>query len=256
MSDGALPRGNFIAEWFGFRVWPPEQMDDSDEARRHQSQRLCPFLSAATGTPTRCHKPESGIGFCTASSDSNGLREDWLACPTRLLDQRFTLLEQAVRTVYDVPAHQAVELFPVTRLADLVTRNAVLASLDGGSARVFVFTGRKLGGEVDIPETTESPGLKVDFSVAEATASGQSGPMPLQFGRVMLFEIQTADFHGSPSHAVSKLKELCPEGQNQPYHEQLRAEPGRAGEKMEGPNKANIFKRTILRLTRLPWRAV
>src|SRR5205085_2528331 len=85
-------RGNFVAEWFGYRVWPPGMVDDSDQARRDQPGRLCPFLSAATQRATLCVKADrrrgsDPTGLCTVSSDSNGTREDWLACPFRLLDQ-------------------------------------------------------------------------------------------------------------------------------------------------------------------------
>lgn len=268
------PAGNFLGEWFGFRVWPPDLVDDSDEARRHQAGRLCPFISAATRQETACikarKKGEEPTGVCTISSDSNTLREDWLACPFRLLDRNFTLLEQAVRTVYRVIDSEPVSLYPITVLNKPDQRDEIVYLLRATSNRVFLFTANKLGGEVNIPETDSSPGSKVDFTVLEALLAAPETPsspntgrrrggrqrspqasktsFPLDFGKVMMFEVQAADFHGSPTHAVEFLKDVCTSGHDQPYHERIRQHPEKVGHKVEGPNKSNIFKRTIYQM--------
>lgn len=67
---GKATNGNFIAEWFGHRVW--SVVDASDTAVRNQSGCVCPFLSNATATVRRCIKAAKGMdeptGVCTISS--------------------------------------------------------------------------------------------------------------------------------------------------------------------------------------------
>src|SRR5687767_2179889 len=66
------PRGNFLAEWFGFRVYPPILVDDSTEARHCQAAQLCPFITAATRQDTTCikarKKGDEPTGVCTIQS--------------------------------------------------------------------------------------------------------------------------------------------------------------------------------------------
>lgn len=245
----AGPTGNFITEWFGYRVWP--EVNASAAARRDQPARLCPFLTSAKRETTVCIKTARGYdeptGVCTISSDSNGVREDWLACPFRILDQHFTLIGGAIRTLYQIPAAQSIVFFPVTVLANPDRKREVQGALDQGT-RVFAFAGGKLGGEVDVPETDSSPGAKVDNSVIEITGLDAGTGMPNQFGQHMFFEIQTADFHGSPLHAVRLLREKCSLGTSDPYHESIASAPQDCGQRVEGPNKSNIFKRTIYQM--------
>lgn len=240
-------RGNFIAEWFGHRVWPT--VDGSDAAIRNQSSRSCPFLTFATGEDRKCIKiPRSGAeptGVCTVSSDSNGERQDWLACPYRILDQDFTLLIEAVRTLYRVEPSVEVLVLPVTVFHRQDVRERVNAAIRSPTARVFAFTSDKLGGEVDIPETDASPGAKVDVSIIELLATDAATGVPSEFGRHVFYEIQTSDFHGSPLHAIGLLQGLCPARTTEPYHDRLRENVEICGTGVEGPNKANVFKRTI-----------
>ncbi len=239
--------GNFIAEWFGHRVWPT--VDNSAAAVRNQSSRSCPFLTFATGEDRTCVKiPEKGAeptGVCTISSDSNGERQDWLACPYRILDQHFTLLVEAVRTLYRVDASIEVLVLPVTVLHRADARERVTAAIRKPKARVFAFTSDKLGGEVDIPETDASPGAKVDVSILEILATDPATGIPSKFGQHVFYEVQTSDFHGSPLHAIGLLQGLCPAGTTDPYHDRLREKVEICGTGVEGPNKANVFKRTI-----------
>lgn len=248
--NAGATRGNFIAEWFGHRVWPT--VDGSDAAVRNQSSRRCPFLSFATGEDRKCIKiPRGGAeptGVCTVSSDSNGERQDWLACPYRILDQHFTLLVEAVRTLYRADASVEVLVLPVTVLRRQEMRERVAAAVRSPTARVFAFAADKLGGEVDIPETAASPGAKVDVSIIEILATDRATGLPSEFGQHVFYEIQTSDFHGSPLHAVALLQALCPAGVTEPYHDRLRAEVEVSGTGVEGPNKANVFKRTIYQM--------
>jgi len=243
-------RGNFIAEWFGHRVWPVP--NDSPSAVLNQTARRCPFLSNATGEDRQCIKvPSRGeepTGVCTISSDSNGIREDWLACPYRTLDQHFTLLGEVVRTLYRVPLEIDVLGIPVTILQRADVQERVANALENGVTRVFLFTSDKLGGEIDLPETTVSPGAKVDVSIVELLSLDPLTGSPETFGQHVFYEIQTSDFHGSPLHAVHLLQEICPANSTKPYHQALRAKPEIAGTGVEGPNKANVFKRTFYQM--------
>jgi len=246
----ATCRGNYVVEWFGFRVWGA--VDTSATAVAYQTNRNCPFLSIATRQTTECVKAARGYdeptGVCTISSDSNATRQDWLACPFRILDQHFTLLGGAVRSVYGVPDGVQVLLFPTTVLDNPERQNELRQALNKSDFRAFAFAASKLGGEVDVPETDASPGGKVDVSVIEILACDKKTGVPSRFGKHLFFEIQTADFHGSPLHAVRKLAKKCPRGARVGYHKLFKARPDDCGERVEGPNKANIFKRTIYQM--------
>lgn len=242
-------KGNFVTEWFGHRVWP--YVDTSDAARINQSARACPFLTTVTGVPTGCVKTAKGwsepYGVCTISSDSNGLRQDWIACPYRTLDQHFTLLSGAIRSLYRLSSDEDMVVLPVTVLSQAEQRARLRAGLDAG-CRVFVFSTNKLGGEIDLPETHVSPGASVDMSVIEVTSADETG-RPTEYGNHVFYEIQTADFHGSPLHAASHLRELCPAGEPVlDFHARLVGQERVCGDRVEGPNKSNIFKRTIYQM--------
>lgn len=139
-------------------------------------------------------------------------------------------------------------LLPVTVLHLAEKRELISTGIRGGRARVFLFSGNKIGGEVDLPESEASPGGKIDISVIEVTAVKPDSGEPDAFGQHMFYEIQTADFHGSPLHAVRKLRELLPTCAEPDYHRQLKLSPEVCGHRVEGPNKANIFKRTLYQL--------
>lgn len=242
--------GNFVSEWFGHRVWPT--VDSTSTAESNQRARQCPFLTSATGDVVPCVKmPRGGTeptGVCTISSDSNGPRQDWLACPNRILDQRFTVLEQPIRLLFAIDDAFEILVLPVTALNHERSRLAVAEAIEQHRKRVFLFTGTKFGGEVDIPETVSSPGSKIDISILEVTSLNPLDGKPDGFGKHVLYEIQTADFHGSPAHAVAALAELCPAGGQEPYHKTLASQVEVCGTGVEGPNKANIFKRTIYQM--------
>lgn len=119
------------------------------------------------------------------------------------------------------------------------------SNVSAPDTRVFVFLADKLGGEVDLPETQGSPGAKVDVSVIEVLEC-DSHSKPTKFGKHLLYEIQTSDFHGSPLHAVKLLEDLCAKDRkNAKFHASLEVDIERCGAGVEGPNKANVFKRTF-----------
>jgi hypothetical protein len=148
-------------------------------------------------------------------------------------------------------------LLPLTVLHHPKQRQKIRRAFRTGT-RVFLFASQKLGGEIDLPETDASPGAAVDMSVIEVTAADPDGK-PSQFGDHLFYEIQTSDFHGSPLHAAALLRDLCPRGSaHKGDHDRLKEQVEVCGTGVEGPNKANIFKRTIyqmifkIELTRAP----
>lgn len=238
--------GNFVSEWFGHEVWP--RVSHADNALADQSGERCPFLSDATGSPTSCIKSADRrlrkTGICVISSDSNGSRENWLACPHRLLDREFTLFRQAIVLLFNIFEPSLIEIFSVEKLR-LAGGGAMVKDALAAGKKCFVFTATKLGGEIDLPETAESPGTKVDVSIIEVTGCAHDG-MPTSFGKHVFFEIQTADFHGSPLHAVNGLEELLASTLGRGlFHSNLLEDIEIAGTGVEGPNKSNVFKRTF-----------
>ena len=236
--------GNFVAEWFGHRVW--DSVDESRTAENKPVGRLCPFLTTATEQRTECVKRASGwdepYGVCTISSDSNGQRQDWIACPYRTLDQHFTLLASAIRSRQQGIFYCCLSLACTVPTAE-ANRQAFKSDI-----RVFLFSSQKLGGEIDLPETEASPGAAVDMSVIEVCHLDQRGK-PIRFGDHLFYEIQTSDFHGSPLHAPPAPRDLCPRGKaGKGFHNELKSNVEICGTGVEGPNKANIFKRTIYQM--------
>jgi hypothetical protein len=69
----------------------------------------------------------------------------------------------------------------------------------------------------------------------------------LSLGRYGIFEVQTMDFHGSYRHAVKNLKDaLRLHGVSFPA--EVRKNPGWLSDRIEGPNIANVFKRTFYQI--------
>lgn len=69
----------------------------------------------------------------------------------------------------------------------------------------------------------------------------------LTLGRFGILEVQTMDFHGSYGHAVQKLRnaiDLHPKE----FPKVLRENQWWASEGIEGPNMANVFKRTFYQM--------
>jgi hypothetical protein len=103
-----------------------------------------------------------------------------------------------------------------------------------------VYFDQKLGGEISLRATARSPEMSFDVTLVELVRS-QNG---LALGKFAIIEAQTMDFHGSYAHAVAKLKmatTLYPDS----YHMELRKHPEWAAERIEGPNIANVVKRTF-----------
>jgi hypothetical protein len=230
--------GNLIAEWFGHRVHPT--VTATGVALADQQTRRCPLLSLATESDRTCIKSAVSAGVCTISSTSNGPRQDWLVCPYRALDHG--LVQDATRRLFDIPADREVLIKPAVTLSRASIRDELLAVLSRGGA-AFVYMQDKLGGEMSLKKSPGSPELSFDVTLIEL-ASGVPAPT---VERYAILEMQTMDYHGSYRHAVKDLDDalrLHPTT----FHEMVRNNIAWISNKVEGPNMANVFKRTLYQM--------
>jgi hypothetical protein len=255
-SDYADARRPHIAEWFGHRVFPV--VSGSTAALADQKAKRCPFLSGAFRTDHQCVKAANAEGVCTISSTSNGPRQDWIVCPVRALDD--DLLEEIVRHLYAVPLDDGIQLVPAAGLADAAIARGVVTAVHDAHERVFVYFQNKVpgqntnGGEIRLRQTPASPMMSFDTTIAELLPAEADGALPLpgaplavRAGRYGVVELQTADTHGSYRQAVAALRgglDLHPAQ----FHAQLATNPEWSQRRVEGPNVANVFKRTIYQI--------
>lgn len=231
-------RGNYISEWFGHRVFPI--VSSTPEALADQQAHRCPFLSAATGESRECIKTQAALGTCTINSSSNGQRQDWLICPYRALDRN--LLEQVTRRLYRVEPNHRVFIAPAPTMARAADRKQLLGALRAGDT-CLLYVQDKLGGEISISATERSPELSFDVTLVQVLESADG----VTLGRYGIFEGQTMDFHGSYRAVVDNLKHaLRLHGDR--FHETVAANQGWLSERIEGPNIANVFKRTFYQM--------
>jgi hypothetical protein len=227
-----------VSEWFGQRTYPA--VAKGRASLSEQEAGRCPFLSSVVGTKTGCIKPATSSGVCTVSSNSNGRRQDWLVCPYRALDKY--LFESAARKIFGVAETQVLELHPAPTLVKSAVQQSLRYALKSGGAAV-VYLQDKLGGEISIPPTDRSPELAFDITMAQLQARDDK----IVVERYGIFEIQTMDFHGSYKHAVANLKDAL-RLHRKGFARELERNPKWLSEKVEGPNIANVFKRTFYQI--------
>ncbi|MGH8906960.1 MAG: hypothetical protein ACRD0K_10690 [Egibacteraceae bacterium] len=231
---------NHVAEWYGHRVYPV--VAATPAALADQRSRRCPFLSEATGQSRQCVKAATSQGVCTVSSSSNGPRQDWLVCPFRALDDK--LLDDVVRRLFGYTVAEDVTLCAATVLADEARREEVREAVAGGRP-VIVYFQSKLGGEITVPRTSASPELSLDATLAELLPpKGREG---MRLGRYGIFEVQTMDYHGTYKEAVTALNSALDLHGSQ-FHQILAANAEWLSRRIEGPNIANVFKRTFYQM--------
>ena len=109
----------------------------------------------------------------------------------------------------------------------------------------YLFFQDKLGGEISLTGTARSPELSFDVTLVEIRPDGIEGFSVSRYG---ILEIQTMDYHGSYKGAVNNLRDgLRLHGETFPAA--LQANLARwSGEGIEGPNVANVFKRTFYQM--------
>ncbi|MEV4535397.1 hypothetical protein AB0J82_16355 [Asanoa sp. NPDC049518] len=132
---------------------------------------------------------------------------------------------------------------PVPVLSDAARREEFKASIQAGIPGIAYFQ-TKLGGEITLSPTPRSPEFSFDSTMVEVLPDGQGG---LRLGRYGIFEVQTMDYHGSYRHAVANLRDGLRLHRDD-FHDTLRQRPDWLSEGMEGPNIANVFKRTFYQM--------
>ena len=163
---------------------------------------------------------------------------DWLACPYRVISSG--LVTSACQLIFGQA--EVSPPMPVT----LLQIPAELASfkervLDGTSG--YVFFQAKLGGEISVVGTPKSPEMSFDVTLVEIRNQGGK----FTVGRYGIFEIQTMDFHGSYKAAVHNLRDALRLHRSE-FPDALRQNLRWTGEGVEGPNIANVFKRTFYQI--------
>jgi hypothetical protein len=231
-------QGNFVSEWFGHRVHPV--VVSTASSLQDQRDERCPFLSAAIGEARKCIKADAARGVCTISSVSNGVRQDWLVCPYRALND--ALVSHSIRQLFDLPSSAHPFVVAAATLARPDTQADVTNRLSNGE-HVFFYFDKKTSGELSIPGTPQSPEFSFDVTVIELTLK-EGSP---HIGRFGILEIQTMDFHGSYRAAVRNLREGLRMHQDR-FGSTLQDYQNWLSEGVEGPNIANVFKRTFYQM--------
>lgn len=231
-------RGSYVSEWYGHRVYP--QVSDAAQSLADQREARCPFLSTMTRATTACIKPDNSQGICTISSPSNGPRQDWLACPYRALDD--SLLVSVVRRLFRAEDDAEIVMLAAPVLTDERKRRGLVEHVRNGGLAI-VYLQNRLGGEITLPSTPRSPEFSFDSTMVEIVAKDGG----FDVGRYGILEVQTMDFHGSYKAALGNLRDaLRLHGDR--FAEVLQANLAWTGERVEGPNIANVFKRTFYQM--------
>lgn len=183
-------------------------------------------------------KNENSLGVCSISSSNNGPRQDWLVCPYRVIDSE--IVKRGCALIFGLKGE--VQPLPVSILrldGELEKFKAEVKKIGSG----YLFFQDKLGGEISVIATERSPEMAFDVTLVEVSYSGGA----FDVARYGILEIQTMDFHGSYKHAVANLRDaLRLHGKDFP--EALQNKPEWAGKNVEGPNIANVFKRTFYQI--------
>lgn len=229
-------KGNYVSEWFGQRIYPLVRMDYS--AMSGKKFGKCPFLTNILGGATECVKSENSQGVCSISSTSNGPRQDWLVCPYRVIDSE--IVKQGCATIFGLETEVQPVPVSILKQEDELEKFKALVEKNGSG---YLFFQDKLGGEISVIATDRSPEMAFDVTLVEVMyAAGE-----FEVTRYGILEIQTMDFHGSYKHAVANLRDAL-RLHEKDFPEALQSKPEWAGKSVEGPNIANVFKRTFYQI--------
>jgi hypothetical protein len=226
---------NFISEWFGVRLYPDPHCTPSDvHAFR---DRKCPFLTNTLARTTACVKSENSLGVCTVTT-SKGVLRDWIVCPYRVLEP--TILHDVTQKIFGDPRTE-IPIFPVVHLQESEKAAEILRR--ARNETVYLFFQDKLGGEINVIGSDRTPELSFDITIVACRAEDDW----LLLERYGIFEAQTMDFHGSYKHAVSALVAAV-DLHGEDFPRVINENPEWLSRRVEGPNLANVFKRTIYQL--------
>lgn len=230
------PKGNYISEWLGQRIYPVVRLNVNKFPKG--SYDTCPFLSTVLRSQTKCVKNENSLGVCTINSASNGPRQDWLACPYRVIDSE--IVTDACEKIFSTKP--SARPTPASLLSDPAAKH-VFQKAVRAAGHGYLFFQDKLGGEISILGTDRSPEMAFDITIVEILhAAGR-----YSLGRYGILEVQTMDFHGSYKKAVSNLRDAL-RLHKRKFPDALRTDQAWAAEDIEGPNIANVFKRTFYQM--------
>ena len=232
----AVAPSNYIAEWFGVRLYPQVKCRPSHVEAILAN--LCPFLTAVLRHRTRCVKPNNALGVCTIAT-TRAETKDWVVCPYRALDP--ALLKFVVSVLFSL-TDPDVSVYPVVALEDPESLALIRQDLAQGKC-VFVFFQDKLGGEISVPGTPRSPELSFDVTLLPIQFDGST----LLLSNFAVYESQTMDFHGSYRHAVTALRNAI-DLHRDSFPTVVSQNTEWLGRGIEGPNIANVFKRTFYQL--------
>jgi hypothetical protein len=236
-GEAAEESVSFVSEWFGYRVYPT--VSTGTAALETQRTKTCPFLTDVIGDRSPCIKSPASSGICTISSMSNGPRQDWLVCPLRAF--RPLVLDTAAGLLFGNES-RPTRILPAPTLIKREVREVVVSTLNEGGDCV-VYLQNKLGGEISLSRTERSPELSFDVTMVDLVLS-EGVPTVKRFG---ILEIQTMDFHGSYRAAVKNLEDSLRLHANG-FHETLQRNQQWLRDGIEGPNIANVFKRTFYQM--------
>ena len=228
---------NFLSEWYGVRLYPMATGAGSQDALNLFRTQQCPFLTRALEHPTTCIKNRNSRGVCTITTTKDSIR-DWIVCPYRVLEPH--IIHEVARKIFS-DVRDSVHVFPVVHLEEEKRRNEILRI--ASSEIIYLFFQDKLGGEINLGKSKKTPELSFDITILECVVEDEW----LILKRYGLFEVQTMDFHGSYGHAVKAL-ESAVDLHRCDFEQQLEKNLEWAGRKIEGPNIANVFKRTVYQL--------
>lgn len=238
MAKSRHETGNYVSEWFGQRIFPKVKLDTPQISGPNAGK--CPFLSDVLHLATPCVKNQNSTGVCTVSSASNGLRQDWLVCPYRVISSE--IVSRGCQVIFGLEAEVTPIPVVVLEKEDKLQRFIDRVNETGAG---YLFFQDKLGGEISIIGTPKSPELSFDVTLVEIRPDGERGFAVSRYG---ILEIQTMDYHGTYKHAVNNLRDglrLHPSN----FVESLETNLFHwAGEGVEGPNIANVFKRTFYQM--------
>jgi len=162
-------------------------------------------------------------------------------CPHRALEP--ALLEGATRRLFRIDAPEPITLIAAPTLATDRGRESLESTLVSGQ-RALVYLRNKLGSEISFRKTDRSPEFSFDITVVEILRQAES----LDLGRYGIVEVQTMDFHGSYERAVVNLRDALRLHEAR-FHRELQEHGDRwLSERIEGPNIANVFKRTFYQM--------
>lgn len=195
-----------------------------------------PLLTSIKREKTQCIKNENASGVCTINSLGVEARKDWLVCPYRVIDSE--IVQSGCATIFgNAPLSPPI---PISILND-EKGIAILQNTLDTDKNAFIFFQDKLGGEISISGTQTSPEIAFDITVVEISRLERG---TLKIGRYGFIEIQTMDFHGSYKAAVTNLRDAH-RLHGKDFPNALSQNQSWASKDIEGPNIANVFKRTF-----------